>query len=232
MSKDHPHIVSAFDIELKQLAQSLADMNDAAFAMLKDAVALFDNLDQDKALEIMGQDKKIDQIETNIALEAIQLLALRQPMADDLRAIVSSIKIASDIERIADYAANIAERIAKMKHKTAPPKSITELGHATLDILSETTALIQEPSAAKAIHLWNRDDLIDRLYNKTFKEIVTIFAHDMEHVDETTAFMQYAFIAKSLERVGDRATNISEAIYFQRKGDSLMDAIAQKTPKN
>lgn len=218
------HIVSAFDQELKDLSRRLVAMNDHSCAMLSDAITLLSSLDEDKAHLIIKDDEIVDQKEEEVSLFAVKLLALRQPMADDLRFIVSAIRIANDIERIADYASSIAESVLYMKKKIAAPANLISLGKATLTMLTKTSQLLTNPSSSTAIHLWHQDDEVDQLYLSLFKELVQQLAQST-HEDETQSLMQYIFMAKTFERVGDRITNVSEAVYYQRKGSSLARAI-------
>ena len=221
MSKDH--IVRSFSEELRRLSTLITQMGGIAEAQVETAVRAVARRDVDLASSVLRSDERLDQYERDIDAEAIRMLALRQPMAGDLREIVSALKIAADLERIGDYAANIAKRamvLAQMP-PTRPAGGIPRMGRLVQEIMKDVLDAYTDRDLEKAIAAWHRDEELDDLYTSLFREVLTYMMEDPRNITPCTHLL---FIAKNLERVGDHATNIAETIHFVVVGHSLKAA--------
>lgn len=216
-----PHIVSAFDDDLMVIQAKIAEMGGLAEDQLGKALEAISKGDRAMAQQVIDQDKKIDALEFEVEALATQTIALRQPMAQDLRVIISALKICSTLERIGDLAKNISKRA--MTFKPGPVKitsSIVRMGRATQAQLADVLNAYAARDTEAAVAVWNKDIDIDEMYNALFREVVTYM---MEDVRTIGAGSQMLFIAKNLERIGDHTTHISEMIYYMEKGTPLGD---------
>jgi phosphate transport system protein len=207
------HIVKSYDVALQNLASLLTRMGGLAEAQIASAVQAILRRDTDLAAEVIQGDAAIDQAEREVDAEVVRLLALRQPMGIDLRAVVGSLKIASDLERIGDYAANIGKRAIALSH-VAPQRSVAavdRIGHLCQELLKDVLDAFIERDVDKAISVWNRDEELDELYTSLFREVLTYMMEDPRSITPSTHLL---FVAKNLERIGDHATNIAETIHF------------------
>lgn len=214
------HTIKSYDDELERLTRIISEMGGMAEDQVHNAVLAVSKRDSDLAAKVMRGDSKVDALEAEIDTLTLRMLALRQPMAVDLRAIISSIKIASDIERIADHAANIAKRAIAL-NQTAPVKPVSavpRLGLLAREILKGVLDAYIERDSKKAVELWNRDEELDDLYTSIFRELITYMMEDPRTITSCTHLL---FIAKNLERIGDHATNIAETVYFLVEGETL-----------
>ena len=220
LNKPTDHIVKAFDEDLKRLNNVIAEMGGLAEAQLSQAVDCLVRRNSELATQVVQDDKRIDALETEVGQMTVRMLALRQPMAQDLREVVAAIKIASDIERIGDYAKNIAKRaivlsaIAPMK----PAASIPRMSQLALSIIKDVLDAYIEKDAEGARAAWRRDEDVDEMYNSLFREMLTYMMEDPRNIGPCTHLL---FIAKNIERIGDHATNIAEIVYFLVHGRSL-----------
>jgi phosphate transport system protein len=150
----------------------------------------------------------------------IRLLALRQPVAGDLRQIVAALKMSSDLERIGDYAANVAKRSIVLSQFRLPFKlgGLANMARLVQESLKLTIDAIADEDADKAIQVWRSDQAVDDIYTAIFRELVTYMMEDPRNITPCTHLL---FIAKNLERVGDHATNIAETLHFAATGESL-----------
>jgi phosphate transport system protein len=175
------------------------------------------------ATQAVEQDPKVDAAEHEIQQFVIRLLALRQPMAGDLRLIVATLKIIGDLERIGDYAANVAKRSIVLQ-QYALPYTLTGLAHMSRLVQESLKSVIDavgEGDTQKALEVWRSDDVIDDIYNALFRELITYMMEDPRNI---TPCAHLLFIAKNLERIGDHATNIAETLYYAVTGESLLGA--------
>ena len=215
------HTVRSFEEELKQLNATIMRMGGLAEAQLAGAIQALIKRDSDLAARIVGGDQRIDDIEQEIHAQTVRLLALRQPVADDLRSIVGALKISSDLERIGDYSANIAKRVIVLNQLPviAPVSGIPRMGKLVQEIINDVLDAYVERDVTKAVDVWNRDQEVDDLYTSLFRELVTYMMEDPRTITAGTHMM---FIAKNIERIGDHATNIAETLYFQVLGKPLI----------
>ncbi len=211
------HIVKSFDDDLRHLHLIVARMGGLAEEQLANALTAIAEQDSALATAVIAADSKVDELEREGEQHVVRLLALRQPMAIDLRAILGALKIANAVERIADYAKNVAKRalVLNAMPAVAPAQSIPRMGRAALSMLKDVLDAFNANDAEKAMDVWQRDESLDDLYNSLFRELITYMMEDPRNI---TACTHLLFIAKNLERIGDHCTNIAEAIYFGVKG--------------
>ena len=207
------HIMKSFDSELRRLYGELKLMGELSTQQLEQACKVLIDRDNEAADALVAADAKIDALEALISHDVLRLLALRQPMAGDLREVYSALKITADIERVGDYAANIAKR-SKILNQSKPMPAISalpalfalagELMHEAMQAF-----LQQDVSAAERVRA--RDAELDALYTRLFREVLTYMAEDPRMITPGTHLL---FIAKNIERIGDHATNIAESALF------------------
>ena len=211
------HIVKSFDEQLEILSTKIAQMGGLAEAQLSSAVESITKRDSSLAERTIAQDQKVDELELDIEAHAVRLLALRQPVADDLRRVIGAIKIASDLERIGDLAKNIAKR-ALVLNKSEPVRitqGLAGMGRQALNQVVQVLDAYSEHDSAKARAVRMRDDAIDEMYNSLFRELLTYMMEDPRTIGLCTHLL---FVAKNLERIGDHATNIAETVVYAIEG--------------
>ena len=216
------HIVKAFTEQLDALSARISQMGGLAESQLSDAMDAVSRRDNALAERTIAQDKKVDDLEVEIETQAVRLLALRQPMANDLREIISAIKISSDLERIGDLAKNISKR-ALVLNRGEPMRIIQGLsgmGRQALNQLVLVLDAYSERNALKARAVRQGDDAIDEMYNSLFRELLTYMMEDPRTIGLCTHLL---FVAKNLERIGDHATNIAETIVYLVEGGYVTD---------
>jgi phosphate transport system protein len=219
-SEPAEHIVKSFEIELNRLRALLSDMGglvESEVAMACEAVL---SRDDDSAAAAVEAEPKVDALERDVEQFVIRLLALRQPVAQDLRLIVAGLKISGDLERIGDYAANVAKRSLVLNQFTLP-FSLTGLGHMSRLVQEHLKMVIDaigESDTDKAVEVWRSDESVDEIYNALFRELITYMMEDPRNITPCTHLL---FIAKNLERIGDHATNVAETVFYAVKGESL-----------
>jgi phosphate transport system protein len=216
------HIVKSFAQELQRLSNLVNQMGGVAEAQVEASVQAVVRRDANLASQVMRADLRIDEYEKAIDAETLRLLALRQPMASDLREIISALKIAADVERIGDYAANIAKRSIALAQvpATRPAAAVPRMGRLVQEIMKDVFDAYTERDVEKAVNAWQRDQELDDLYTSMFREVLTYMMEDPRNITPCTHLL---FIAKNLERIGDHATNIAETIHFLVVGRPLKD---------
>jgi phosphate transport system protein len=222
MAEEQKHIVTSFELDLKKLRDMIAGMGGLVERAVADATTALLDHDPAIAASVVEMDPKIDAEERNVEQFAIRLLALRQPVADDLRQVVSALKVITDLERIGDYASNVAKR-SLVINKMASTFALSGLGQMARLVQQNLKTVIDaagEADPAKAVTVWRADQAVDDLYNTIFRELITYMMEDARSI---TACTHLLFIAKNLERIGDHATNIAELTYYAVTGESLPD---------
>jgi phosphate transport system protein len=215
------HTLKAFDDELDQLRGSISEMGGLAEAAIRDAMDALVRRDHEAAAAVAARDAKIDALEHEIERNAVQIIALRAPMADDLREVVAALKIAGVVERIGDYAKNIARRVASVEDtKIRPLSLLPEMARIASEMVHNVLDAFAARDAAKAAAVVERDIAVDDFYNSIFRALLT---HMMENPHNITPATHLLFVAKNLERIGDHATNVAEMVYFARTGTYLAD---------
>ena len=207
------HTVKSFDDELKRLNQVISQMGGMVEMQLQAAVDALVKRDAEAASKVVRDDAKIDELELQSSQLVIRLLALRQPMAVDLRQIVSALKISSDLERIGDYAANVAKRAIALSQAPAvkPVYTIPRMARLVQQIIKDVLDAYAERDAAKAVAAWQRDEEVDEMYTSLFRELLTYMMEDQRNIGPCIHLL---FIAKNIERIGDHATNVAEDIHY------------------
>jgi len=217
------HIVKSYDEELSRLNAWISEMAGLAELQLQMALDALSRRDTDLAQRVIAGDARVDQLERDVANQVVRLLALRQPMAIDLRAIVSALKISSDIERIADYAANLAKRSLVLS-QIPPMRSmggVERLGRLVLGLLRDVFDAFANNDVQKAHSVWLRDEEVDDMYTSLFRELLTYMMEDPRNITPCTHLL---FMAKNIERMGDHATNVAELIEFKVTGKEMTEA--------
>ena len=216
------HILKSYDEELNKLQNTLISMGGMAESQVAAAIQSVMRRDSELAAEVVEGDARVDMLETEVDALVVRLLALRQPMARDLREIISALKIASDLERICDYAANVAKRsIALNQAPVAKPAlAIPRMGKLAQILIKDVLDAYVHRDADKAMQVWLGDEELDELYTSLFRELLTYMMEDPRSI---TAGTHLLFMAKNIERIGDHATNIAETIYFLIHGTPLKE---------
>ena len=214
------HIVKSYDDDLKNLQKDLMHMGEKVILQVEKALEALVNLDEALANSVIQEDRVIDDMEHHIDSFAIRMIALRQPVAQDLRAVVAGLKISSYLERMGDYAANIAKRAKGLVDikKSVPVAALEHIVlHVTAMIRDVLTAYITA-NLDMAMDVWKRDDKVDQLYVSYLRELLTYMMEDPRHITPCTHLL---FIAKNVERIGDHVTNIAEMISFVVTGNPI-----------
>lgn len=219
MEKTMPeHILKRFDQELERLNATISEMGRLAESQLAQSLVALRQRDAEIAEQVIADDLRVDALDLAVQEQAVKLLALRQPMAVDLRVIVSSIKIAAALERIADYAKNIAKRSMALAQGTVPTPAIAgieRLGRLVCTALGDVSDAFAHDDIAKAHDVWQRDQEIDQVYTGSFRELLTYMMEDPRTI---TACTHLLFMAKNIERAGDHVTNIAELVNYRSTG--------------
>ena len=217
------HTVKAYGDELNQLTADVARMGGLAEAQIADAVESMARRDIALGEAVIERDKRLDEMLRDIERKAIRLIALRQPVASDLRRTVAAMKIANDLERVGDLAKNVAKRgLALIEAEPIAPltRSIERMGRlVTLRMKAVLDAYTAQQVEA-ALNVWSHDDDVDEHYNALFRELLTYMLADPRTI---TSCAHLLFMAKNLERIGDHATNIAEMVHYEITGDELLD---------
>ena len=214
------HTVKAFDEDITRLRGLIAEMGGLAEVSLSEAMDALVRGNEDLARSVIQRDKRIDGFEMEVDRLAIRILALRAPMADDLREVIASLKIAGVIERIGDYAKNIAKRVGHIEGRqrfeplTLLPAMAEVASEMVHDVLTAYAA--RDAEAAREIVL--RDAKVDAFYDSIFRNLVS---HMVENPASITSAAQLLFVARNIERIGDHATNIAEQVYYAATGTYL-----------
>ena len=222
MPNEPKHIVTSFEADLKKLRDMIATMGGLVERAVADATTALLEHNPDLATRVIEQDPRINAEQHAVEQFAVRLLALRQPVADDLREVIQALKVVTDLERIGDYAANIAKRSIVI-NQVASSFSLSGLGQMAMLVqqnLKSSIDTVGEASPEKAIAVWRADQAVDDLYNTIFRELITYMMEDARNI---TACTHLLFIAKNLERIGDHTTNIAELTYYAITGESLPD---------
>jgi phosphate transport system protein len=215
------HIVKSYEDELNSLAAECVRMGGLTEAQVADAVQGVVKRNQELASSVVVRDDKLDEAERDIERKTIRLIALRQPVADDLRRAVAAMKVAGNLERCGDLAKNIAKRtlvIIESDPLTPLTRSIERMGKLVLGRLSSVLDAYSRSDLERALAVWSQDDEVDEHYNSLFRELLTYMMGDPRTI---TACAHMLFVAKNLERIGDHATNIAEIVHYEITGAEM-----------
>ena len=223
MSDAPQHMVKSFDQELKRIRDMVTEMGGLVENQLALAAQAVVDRDTAAATRAVEQDPQVDALERLVEQFVIRVLALRQPVAGDLRQVVAALKITGDLERIGDYASNVAKRSIVLD-QFVMPYSLGGLGHMARMVqenLKLTIDATGEQDSDKATEVWRSDQIVDDLYNAIFRELITYMMEDPRNITPCTHLL---FIAKNLERIGDHATNVAETVFYAVTGETLPEA--------
>jgi phosphate transport system protein len=214
------HTVRAFSNDLEELTGDLARMGGICEAMLSDAVQAITTRDLPLADTVVSRDPQVDAMQAEVEKKILRLLALRQPLARDLRQVISALKIAYELERIGDLAKNIAKRskILEIGEPVAAMKGVGRMGRLVIAQLKRVLDAYSALETDAANKVWTRDEEVDEHYQSLFREVVTYMIEDPRTI---SACAHLLFVAKNLERIGDHCTNIAEEIHFLVTGETL-----------
>ena len=214
------HIVKSYEQELQRLRDLMTEMGGLVESQVAMAMKAMVGNDAETAGHAVEQDRAVDALERSAEQMVIRMLALRQPMASDLRQIVAALKITAAMERIGDYAKNVAKRSMVLAQfpSTLSMGGLSAMSRLVQENLRLVVDAVGENDAQKAVQAWQSDQAIDDLYNSIFRELVTYMMEDPRSITPCTHLL---FIAKNLERIGDHATNIAETVHYAVTGETL-----------
>lgn len=218
MATRRKHTVSAFDKELDQLRSMVTNMGRKVMDQMRNSIQALEG-DKDLALMVSNGDQDINRQDDKINRYALKMLALRQPMAKDLRTIVASLSISSDLERVGDYAKSIADR--SMTIENGIPSINKVLFYMSMEVermIELSLNSYKRKDEAGIFEVLKRDDQVDELYNNTIRNLITHMIEDQKKISTCISFM---FIAKRIERAGDLAVHIAQRVYFIISGKRL-----------
>ncbi|MDH6230444.1 phosphate transport system protein [Mesorhizobium soli] len=215
------HTVRAYDDELTYLTRKIAAMGGHAERLVDQSVAALVNADVSLARKVIEDDALLDEAQREIDDKSILVIARRQPMAGDLREIIGTIRIASDLERVGDLAKSVAKRVMVVAEGRQPIslfRGIQALAELALTQLKEVLDVYASRSVERIEFVRDRDNEIDAMYTSLFRELLTYMMEDPRNITPCTHLL---FCAKNIERIGDHATNIAETIYYVVTGDQM-----------
>ena len=215
------HIVSSYDAELQDLRRRIAEMGGIAEKQLADAVSALVRRDTALAQSVIALDNRLDTLQRDIEERAILTIARRQPLALDLREVVSAIRISGDLERIGDLAKNIAKRTVAISGPFQPQKIVVGVQHMAdlaLEQLKNVLDAYAQRRSEAALEVWRGDGQIDSLYTSLFRELLTYMMEDPRNITFSTHLL---FCAKNIERIGDHTTNIAKTVHYLVTGENL-----------
>lgn len=216
------HTLKAFDEDIERLRALISQMGGLAEHAIAEAMRCLTQRDIEGATKVVQDDKKLDVLEIETERRAVQLIALRAPMAGDLRDVVAALKISGVVERIGDYAKNIAKRVPQLENvgKIEPIALLGEMARIATEMVHAVLDAFVERDADAAVRVCERDSAVDDFYDSIFRTLLT---HMMENPQTIGQSAHLLFVAKNLERVGDHATNIAEMVYYAATGEHMAD---------
>lgn len=211
------HTVKAFDEDITRLRGLIAEMGGLAEVAIAESLDALVRGDEELAEKVVARDKRIDALETEVDKLAVRIIALRAPMADDLREVIAALKIGGVLERIGDYSKNIAKRVgmiegrARFEPLTLLPTMGELAGEMVHDVLTAYAA--RDPELAREVIA--TDAKVDAFYNSIFRNLVSYM---VENPSTISSAAQLLFVARNIERIGDHATNVAEMVHFAATG--------------
>jgi len=222
MATGTEHTVKAFDEDIGQLRGLISQMGGLAEEAIANAMQALQRSDLKLAMQVRQNDKRIDEIEAEVERLVVRVIALRAPMADDLREVVAALKIAAVVERIGDYAKNIAKRVPMIEaHSGIEPLSVLPaMAQMASDMVHDVLDAFAARDAEAAVRVVERDNALDDFYSSLFRALVTFMMENPKTIGQVAHLL---FVAKNLERIGDHATNVAEMVYFAATGDYMAE---------
>ncbi|QKS00164.1 phosphate signaling complex protein PhoU [Sphingomonas sp. CL5.1] len=222
MATGQEHTVKAFDQDIGQLRGLIGQMGGLAEQAIADAMTALQRGDLDLARRVRDGDKALDALEMEVERTAVRVIALRAPMANDLREVVAALKIAGVVERIGDYAKNIAKRVPMIEGESRiePISTLPAMARMASGMVHDVLNAFAARDADAAREICARDDALDDFYDSIFRTLVTYMVENPRTISQVAHLL---FVAKNLERIGDHATNVAEMVYFAATGTRLAD---------
>jgi len=229
MATSSGHTLKAFDDDLDRLRALISEMGGLAEHAIREAMRCLQQLDVQGAALIVENDAKLDALEVETERRAVQLIALRAPMAGDLRDVVAALKISGVVERIGDYAKNIAKRVPLLETmgNIEPLSLLPEMARIATEMVHDVLTAFVERDADAALRVMERDNAVDDFYDSIFRTLLTHMMEDPQSIGQSAHLL---FIAKNIERAGDHATNIAEMVYYAATGQHMTEAQTGKKP--
>jgi phosphate transport system protein len=215
------HTATAFDADLRDIANAIVDMGVRSQKQITDAIDALVTGNMELAQSVKAEDASIDTLQHDIEAKATATIARRQPLAVDLREIVGALRIANDLERIGDLAANIAKRAEQLGHEKWTDEikvALKSMAWRVRDQLHHVIESYARKDLLEALDVWKRDEEIDALHNSIFRQLLTYMMEDPGNI---SLGMHLLFCAKNIERIGDHATNIAESIHYIVQGGAI-----------
>ena len=224
MQQTSGHTLKAFDQDIERLRALINQMGGLAEHAIDEAMRCLIQRDVEGAAKIVEDDTKLDALEMETERRAVQLIALRAPMAGDLRDVVAALKISGVVERIGDYAKNIAKRVPLLENagKIEPLSLLPEMARIATSMVHDVLDAFVARDAQVALQVCERDGAVDDFYDSIFRTLLT---HMMENPHNIGQSAHLLFVAKNIERVGDHATNIAEMVYYAATGEHMADKV-------
>ena len=212
------HTVKAFDEDIIRLRGLIAEMGGLAEVAVQDAMDALIRGDESAAARIIAGDKKIDALEAAVDRLAVRVIALRAPMADDLREVIAALKIAGVVERIGDYAKNIAKRVGHIegRKRFEPLTLLPAMAQLATEMVHDVLTAYAARDAITALDVIERDNKVDAFYDSIFRNLVSFM---VENPATISSAAQLLFVARNIERIGDHATNVAEMVHFAATGE-------------
>lgn len=222
MQQAREHTLKAFDEDLDRLRALISEMGGFAEHSIGEAMRCLVERDIDGAMRIVEDDKKLDSLEIETENRVIQLIALRAPMAGDLRDAIAALKISAVVERIGDYAKNIAKRVPLLEDagQIEPMALLPEMARIATRMVHDVLDAFVNRDAEAAVLVCQRDQSVDDFYDSIFRALLTFMMENPHNISQSAHLL---FVAKNLERVGDHATNIAEMVYYAATGQHMVD---------
>lgn len=216
------HTVKAFDEDITRLRGLIAEMGGLAEVAIGEAMDALIKGSQTLAKDVIERDRMIDALEAEVDKLAVRIIALRAPMADDLREVIAALKIAGVLERIGDYAKNIAKRTGRIEVRKPfePLTLIPAMGDVAAEMVHDVLTAYAARDPQMAIDVVARDEKVDAFYNSIFRNLVS---HMVENPSTISSAAQLLFVARNIERIGDHATNVAEQVYYAATGNYLAE---------
>lgn len=217
------HIVASYENELRELGRKIAEMGGQVERLVTDSTTALLKRDIALAEKVIIGDRKVNALQHEIENAAVTMIALRQPIANDLREVISSIRVAIDLERIADHAKNNAKRALALEGEYHAQKQLRGVEHMSEIALEQLKAVLDayaNRDDKRALAIWKRDGEIDAIYTSLFRELLTYMMEDPRHITLCTHLL---FAAKNIERIGDHAQNIAETVHYLVRGEPVVD---------
>jgi len=212
------HTVKAFDEDITRLRGLIAEMGGLAEVAIQEAMQALVNGDEELAAGVVARDVKLDRLESEVGELAVRVIALRAPMADDLREIIAALKIAGVVERIGDYSKNIAKRVGRIEGRSRfePLTLLPAMGELAAEMVHDVLTAFAARDPVMAREVIATDDRVDAFYDSIFRNLVSYM---VENPATISSAAQLLFIARNIERIGDHATNVAEMVHYAATGE-------------